>query len=169
MKLPIIGVMGSGKQEHKDLSEPLGEWLASLPVHLLTGGGKGVMTAVSRAFERVAGREGMIIGILPMGKESYPNPHVELPIQTHLSLSGVRGSDPLSRNHINVLSSDLIIALPGSHGTVSEVKLALEYKKPVLAFVNSKSDIPGLPAKVPHTNDLEQLKDLVAISLDLIS
>ena len=169
MKLPVIGVMGSGKQEHKDLSEPLGEWLASLPVHLLTGGGKGVMTAVSRAFERVTGREGMIIGILPMGKEGYPNPHVELPIQTHLSLSGVRGSDPLSRNHINVLSSDLIIALPGSHGTASEVKLALEYKKPVLAFVNNKSDIPDLPAKVPHTNDLEQLKDLVAISLDLIN
>lgn len=160
--------MGSSSEEHNDLAQPLGEWLATLPVHLLTGGGKGVMTSVSRAFHGVKDREGQVLGVLPYQKFGYPNPFVEIPIQTHLSLSGERGTDPLSRNHINVLSSDLVIALPGWHGTSSEVKLALEYKKTVLAFVNSREDIPDLPAKVPHTDDLEQLKDLVIISLDLV-
>ena len=49
-RLPIVGVMGSGSHPHADLAEPLGRWLAAQGVHLLTGGGAGVMEAVSRAF-----------------------------------------------------------------------------------------------------------------------
>jgi len=33
--------------------------------------------------------------------------------------------DMNSRNHINILSSDVVIALPGSKGTYSEVMLAI--------------------------------------------
>ena len=48
MRLPVVGVMGSGEKEHLPRTEDLGRWLATQRVHLLTGGGKGVMTAVSR-------------------------------------------------------------------------------------------------------------------------
>jgi predicted Rossmann-fold nucleotide-binding protein len=49
-------------------------------------------------------------------------------------LSGIAGTDPRSRNHINVLSSDVVIVLPGNGGTESEMTLAVRYGKPVIAF-----------------------------------
>lgn len=54
----------------------------------------------------------------------YPNPYVELCINTHLPASGTQGTQCHSRNHINILTSDIVIALPGSAGTASEVFLA---------------------------------------------
>jgi predicted Rossmann-fold nucleotide-binding protein len=44
---------------------PLGALLGSLPVNLLTGGGRGVMEAVSRHYTQVEGRQGVCIGVLP--------------------------------------------------------------------------------------------------------
>lgn len=64
-QLPVVGVMGSGASEWIDLGTALGELLASMDVHLLTGGGKGVMTSVSRAFSQVTNRQGLVLGIIP--------------------------------------------------------------------------------------------------------
>ena len=57
---PIVGVMGSGTEEYADLADPLGRWLAAFGVHLLTGGGRGVMAAVGRAFHAVTPRAGSV-------------------------------------------------------------------------------------------------------------
>lgn len=168
-RLPIVGVMGSGTSEYADIAEPLGTWLAGLPVHLLTGGGPGVMTAVSRAFATVEPRQGSVIGIVPgtatdsgyLAKPGYPNPHVEIPLYTHLPLSGEQGCEPMSRNHINVLSSDLIIALPGGTGTLSEVTLALRYGKPLVALLPVGFDIPGLSTDVPRARGLAAVQAFV--------
>ena len=54
----VIGVMGSGGEEHIDLAEPLGRYLAESGFDLLTGGGKGVMTSVSRSFAQTPGKRG---------------------------------------------------------------------------------------------------------------
>ena len=81
-------------------------------------------------------------------KPGYPNPWVEIPIATHLPLSGTQGQDDLSRNHINVLSADAVVAFPGGPGTLSEVKLALRYQRPVVAFLKDRSELPGLPEAV---------------------
>ena len=64
MRRPIIGVMGSGVDRHDELAVPLGRWIAECGHHLLTGGGGGVMEAVSEAFARVPGRPGLAIGVL---------------------------------------------------------------------------------------------------------
>jgi uncharacterized protein (TIGR00725 family) len=163
--------MGSGRHEHADRAEPLGRWLATLGVHLLTGAGKGVMEAVSRAFQAVPDRAGLVVGIAPCGKApaeprpGYPNPFVELAILTHLPLSGTSGSDPLSRNHINVLSSNVLVALPGGRGTSSEVALALRYGRPVAAFIDARSDIPALPDEVPALRTLAAVQDFVRDAL----
>lgn len=135
--LPIVGVMGSGAEMHEDLAAPLGSAIASGGWHLLTGGGGGTMTAASRAFVRTPDRAGLCIGVLPGREddggapEGYPNPWVEVTIRTHLPLSGEAGTEPDSRNHINVLSADAVIALPGSAGTRSEIELALRYERPL--------------------------------------
>jgi len=163
-RLPIVGVMGSGHDACPQRSQDLGIFLGRLGVHLLTGGGGGVMAAVSRAFIGVEPRKGLVIGILPgdpsdgHAPPGYPNPWVELPIRTHLPLSGQRGKEPLSRNHINVLSSDLVIALPGGSGTLSEVELALQYGKPTLAFLHAPEELPGLPDAVPIFHCIEDLE-----------
>jgi len=85
-----------------------------------------------------------------------PNPWVEVPIRTHLPLSGVDGTDPRSRNHINVLTADVVVALPGGDGTRSEVRLALRYGRPVVAFLGPAGLPHGWPP-VPVATTLDEL------------
>lgn len=170
-RMPIVGVMGSGSAAHSARSTRLGRWLAEIDVHLLTGGGRGVMAAVSQAFYETAGRRGLVIAVVPSGdaaptpKAGYPNPWVEIPVITHLPLSGERGTELGSRNHINVLTSDVIVALPGSAGTASEVALAVAYRRPIVAFMDSQAQIPGLPAQVPVHSDFERVQEFVKSQL----
>jgi len=169
--LPVVGVLGSGDVEHADKADAIGRWLATQRVHLLTGAGRGVMEAVSRAFCAVPDRAGLVVGIVPCGEDpalprpGYPNPFVELAILTHLPLNGASGTEPLSRNHINVLSSNVLIALPGGSGTASEVTLALRYRRPIAAYVDSRCDIPHLPDAVPILGKLSEVQDFVRRSL----
>jgi predicted Rossmann-fold nucleotide-binding protein len=71
--------------------------------------------------------------------------------------AGVRGMQQMSRNHINVLSSDVLVALPGGQGTASEVMLALRYERPVVAYLGESGSIPSLPASVPVTQSIEEV------------
>ncbi len=170
-RLPVVGVLGSGDHEHADKAESVGRWLAAQEVHLLTGAGKGVMEAVSRAFcrgarpRRPGRRHRSVRRRSGRAAAGYPNPFVELAILTHLPLSGVSGTDALSRNHINVLSSNVLIALPGGAGTASEVALALRYRRPIAAFVDKRTDIPQLPDAVPVLGTLSDVQDFVRRSL----
>jgi len=161
-RLPIVGVMGSGTEPHAQRSIALGGALARLGVHLLTGGGGGAMGEVTRAFCETPGRRGLAIGVLPASSldqaaapPGYPNPWVEIPISTHLPHSGTRGHEQGSRNHINILSSDAVVALPGSAGTAGEVALAIEYGRPVLAFLEDRAELAGLPNEVRSVGDID--------------
>jgi uncharacterized protein (TIGR00725 family) len=161
-----IGVMGSGSDEFDDLAKPLGQLLARLGVNLLTGAGAGVMTSVSRAFIESPRLRGISIGIVPcasienrvQAKDSYPNPFVELPILTHLPYSGEQGQHDLSRNHINILSSAAIVALPGGPGTISEVELAVKYRKPIVAFSSSKEHVSRFHRSVRRAQSIADVE-----------
>ena len=114
------------------------------------------MAAVTEAFVRVAERRGVAIGILPAAggragdvPPGYPNPWVEIVVRTHLDQVGAHGADPASRNHLNVLSSDVVVVLPGSEGTASEARLALRYGRPCIAWLAERGDVPGLPDAIP--------------------
>ncbi len=168
-RLKIVGVMGSGSKSQQNLCQPLGKLLANKQVHLLTGGGPGTMEAVSRSFHRQKPRRGLVIGILPTqkgdapseSKSGYPNSFVELAIKTHLPHSGNRGKEPLSRNHINILTSDVIVVLPGSAGTRSEAELAARYKKPVILFSEDVSDFTAFPQNLPRTSSLAEVEKFI--------
>ena len=131
------------------------------------------MAAVSKSFHDTPNRRGLVIGILPSDeslvnpKDGYPNQWVEIPVQTHLPLSGEHCTQPLSRNHINVLTSDVVVALPGEAGTLSEVELAVMYERPVIAFIEADEEIPGLPDSVPIASSLEGVKSFVVAQLGL--
>ena len=171
---PIVGVMGSGVDAHPERSRAIGTWLGEAGFHLLTGGGRGVMWEVGRAFCAVSGRRGRSIGILPAGSarppygtpEGYPNAFVEIPLRTHLHERGSRGGRFESRNHLNVLSSDVIVALPGGAGTSSEVRLALDYGRPLVAWLRDRSEIESLPARAHVESDWQAVQRFVLDALD---
>jgi uncharacterized protein (TIGR00725 family) len=166
-------VVGSHADAHQERAAALGQWLAGLGVHLLTGAGPGVMGAVSQAFQETPGRKGLAVGIVPcrdaasraQPKQGYPNDWVELPIYTHLHLSGDAGEDALSRNHIVVLSSTVMVALPGGAGTACEVRLARRYGRPVIAFLNDQREIAGDLAGAPVERDLDKVQAFVLNAL----
>ncbi len=103
------------------------------------------MEETARGFASVVDRAGVVLGILPAqnpcddpaqrrdyrAPSNYPNPYVDYCIRTHLHLSGERGMEPASRNHIIVLTADILIALPGGAGTRAEINLARDYDKPL--------------------------------------
>src|SRR5262249_16852264 len=93
-----------------------------------------------------------------IAKRGYPNAWVEVPIRTHLHLSGPAGEHPRSRNHLVALTATVLVALPGGAGTASEVRLALWYNKPLLAYLKSREEIPGLPPGVRAEPDWNQVK-----------
>ena len=133
------------------------------------------MDAVSEAFHQVPNRHGLVIAIIPgrqgdpQPRGGYPNRWVEIPVFTHLPLSGKRGTEPLSRNHINVLTSDVLVALPGGDGTSSEVALALNYGRPIVAYLADRTQIPDLPARAPVESDFEKVKEFVRSALDRVA
>ena len=169
LRRTVVGVMGSSTRAYEDLAAPLGRWLASVGVHLLTGGGVGTMEAVSRAFAEVQPRAGLVVGVLPsdfpdgiaVPRAGYPNASVELAIFTHLPLSGITGTDPRSRNHINILTSDVVIVLPGNEGTESEMTLAVRYGKPVIGYFGDYEVGWQPPDGVPVARTLAEVQSFV--------
>lgn len=159
----VVAVIGSRAEADAGLCRAVGRLVAELGCDLLTGAGGGVMTEVSRAFcERrdELGSTGLSIGIVPgsidgqgdyASEPGYPNPWVELPVYTHLSRS--------SRNHINVLSADAIVALPGGPGTRSEADLAKKYGIAIVAY--------GSPAPegVERATGIEQVREFLESQL----
>ena len=165
LRRPIVGVMGSAVDRHADRARQVGRWIAAQGYHLLTGGGDGVMGAVTEAFINVRERAGAALAIVPCMPgdaaatplDGYPNRWVEIPIFTHLDTGRPRGDSPSSRNHLNVLSSTAIIFLPGGVGTASEARLALRYGRPGVAYLDAREEIPELPAEIPVEADFEQV------------
>ena len=165
VRRPIVGVMGSAVDPHADRARQVGRWIAVQGYHLLTGGGDGVMGAVTEAFVNVRERAGAALAVVPClpgdsaatPLNGYPNRWVEIPIFTHLDTGRPVGDAPSSRNHLNVLSSTAIIFLPGGAGTASEARLALRYGRPGVAYLHAREEIPELPAEIRVEADFEQV------------
>lgn len=165
--------MGSHTEPWTEFAAPLGRWIAEQGHHLLTGAGTGTMAAVAEAFCAVASRRGVSIGVVPtfpdnnggyFSKPGYPNPWIEVPIYSPLPSYDGTPQMELSRNHINVMTSHVVIALPGSKGTQNEVELALRYKKPVALFGPEKS-FDGFPPLIERCETLEGITKFVGKQL----
>ena len=172
IRRPIVGVMGSHVDGYPERSRPLGQWIASQGYHLLTGAGEGVMSAVSQAFAQVSGRRGCVIGIVPTGATAtdeslrtplagYCNAWVDIPVITHLGVGDVTGDEPISRNHINILTSTVVVLLPGGIGTAGEARLAVRYGIPAVGFLESRDEIPSFPTEIAVRSDLNAVTDFI--------
>lgn len=124
MRKPVIGVMGGGESasaEDCSLAYRLGALIAEEGWVLLNGGrNTGVMDASARG---ARAKGGLTVGILPDAGTERASRYIDIAVAT-----GMGGA----RNVINVLSSNIIVAVSGKAGTISEIALALKYKKPVI-------------------------------------
>ena len=103
-------------------AEEVGRLIAQQGAILICGGRGGVMEAAARGAR--AGH-GITVGILPDSDDSGVNPYIDIPIVTGMGNG---------RNIINILSSQVIIAISGGYGTLSEIALALKTRIPVIAL-----------------------------------
>lgn len=121
-----IGVMGSAENGDAKLlqqARDLGTAIAQNGWALVNGGrNSGIMDA-SALGARTAG--GLVIGILPDEGLTRASRHLDVAIRTGMGDG---------RNYINVLSSDIVIAMPGGAGTLSEVALALKAGRVVITL-----------------------------------
>ena len=158
MSLKIIGVIGSSKEipELNDTAQKLGELIMQNGYSVVCGGREGVMQAVCKGAS-IAKRadkklQGQIIGILPGTEKTDGNPYLDIRIPTGVGWA---------RNQIVVLSSDIIVVVGGSAGTLNEIAFAWSYKKTILAFEN----LNGWCAKVAGTQiDDTRTDKIISIS-----
>lgn len=121
----VIGVMGGAVADEatREHATTLGKLIAEQGWTLLNGGrNAGVMAASAAGAHEVGG---LVVGILPDGDRSHAAPDIDIAIPTGLGDA---------RNAVNVLASDVVIALPGGAGTLSEISLALKTGRPVIAL-----------------------------------
>jgi hypothetical protein len=123
-RTPYVGVVGPGQASSAELgaAEEVGAGLAALGAVVVTGGLGGVMEAACRG---ARSRRGRTLGILPGDDRDAANGWVEIAVATGLGEL---------RNGLVVRASDALVAVGGSHGTLSEVALALKLGRPVVGL-----------------------------------
>jgi len=120
----IVGVIGSSLASGKPYEQAVevGRIIAQRGATVLTGGLGGVMEAACKGAKDAGGQT---IGILPGFDTKDANPYVDIPIVTGLNHA---------RNIVVVRTSDVLIAVGGEYGTLSEIAFALKLRKPVVSL-----------------------------------
>jgi uncharacterized protein (TIGR00725 family) len=128
-----VSVIGASRAsaEITAKAEELGELLAERGLVVVCGGREGVMEAVARGVRR---RGGVSIGILPEADR-----HRAAPDLTYTLCSAMGHA----RNLSVVASGDVVIALGGAWGTLSEMGLARSVGRPVVLLDTWTVTQPG--------------------------
>ena len=116
----VIGGRNCNK-EVEQLAQNLGKKLVKVADILVSGGLGGTMEAVCQGFQAAGG---VTIGFIPTYNKSDANAFVDIVIPTGLGLA---------RNVLVVKAADVVIALPGEAGTLSEIAYCLQFGIPVIS------------------------------------
>lgn len=119
----------TGDDEH--VAEQVGAGLARAGMVVVTGGLGGVMEAASRGAARAGG---VTLGLLPGTDRSAANPHVQVAVPTGLGEL---------RNGLVVRAADVVVAVGGAFGTLSEIALALKTGVPVVGVGTWELPVDG--------------------------
>jgi uncharacterized protein (TIGR00725 family) len=124
MPFSIIGVIGASRADDEllALAEELGQEIASRGAAVVCGGMMGVMEAVCKG---ARARGGLTIGIIPSDDRNDANQYVQIPIVTGMGVG---------RNVMLVKTADVLIAVGGEYGTLSEIAHALNIGKQVISL-----------------------------------
>lgn len=132
MRRRIFSVIGAGTADKKLLAiaEDVGRLIARNGFLLLCGGLGGVMEAAAKGAKAEGG---ITVGILPGLEKNEANPYIDVPVATGLGEG---------RNIIIVRSADVLIAIGGGYGTLSEIAFGLKAGKTVIGI--DTWDIKGI-------------------------
>ncbi len=144
-RLVFIGVIGGSEVSPQvaKLAEEVGQEIARRGATLVCGGLSGVMEAACKGASEEGG---LTIGILPGDNRKNANPYVKIPIVTGIGYA---------RNVAVVKTSQAIIAIDGSYGTLTEIGHALQSGIPVIGLgtweisMDGKADKSIIIAKSP--------------------
>ena len=130
---PLIGVIGAGSCSAAiaELAYEVGREIARHNGVLVCGGLGGVMAAAARGAKE---QGGFTVGILPGPNIGEANAYIDFPVATNMSHA---------RNAIIVRTSEVLIAVAGSYGTLAEMALALKIGKGVVA-IKPQFSVPGV-------------------------
>ena len=147
---PFIGVVGAGtcSKEIEALAAEVGREIARRGGVLVCGGRGGVMTAAARGAKEIGG---FTVGILPGPNIRDANEYIDFPIATNMGQA---------RNAVIVQTSEVLIAVSGGYGTLSEIALALKTGKGVVALR------PRFP--LPDVREAEDPREAVAEALAIL-
>lgn len=117
-----ISVIGGSEIDSKveQLAYDVGQVVGEVGAVLVCGGLKGAMEAASKGAKEAGG---LTIGLLPGKDKSDANQYIDIALPLTIGYA---------RNACVAASADIMIALPGSHGTSSEISYGLVYKRPVV-------------------------------------
>lgn len=136
-----IAVCGAGRDEPDVnlLAERVGQGIAAAGAVLVCGGLGGVMEAAARGAARAGG---LTIGVLPGRAAAEANPWIALPLPTAMGEG---------RNVLVVRFADVVIAIGGEWGTLSEIALARKIGIPVVLLAPTLAGHLGMDeAKTPE-------------------
>lgn len=127
MRRVPVGIIGPkvATTDALRIAEYIGTQFARLGLQLLCGGKGGVMEAACRGNFQAGG---MPIGLLPDDEWAAANDFVSIPVPT--------GIGP-ARNAIIARGCQLLIAIGGGHGTLSEMALGLHFNRLVISLENA--------------------------------
>ena len=132
-----VAVIGAGQcvpgSPTYDMAFELGGLLAESGYDVVCGGLAGVMESVCKGARK---RGGKTIGIVPGYSIHDANQWVETPIATGLGQM---------RNALVVLNGDIVVAVGGGYGTLSETALAKKSGKTVIA-IGEMGEVDGVMA-----------------------
>ncbi len=119
-----IGVIGSSSANELEerIAYEVGREIARRGCVLVCGGLGGVMEAACKGAKDEGG---ITVGIIPSLNKEDANPYVDVIIPTGYGLA---------RNHLVVRASDVLIAVGGYIGTLSEISFALNENKTVIGI-----------------------------------
>jgi uncharacterized protein (TIGR00725 family) len=124
------------------LAYEVGAGLARAGFTIVTGGEHGAMEAASRG-AREAG--GLVVGVLPGLDRSRANRYADVSVVTGIGHA---------RNLAVVASGDVVVAVGGEWGTLSEVALAGVLGRPVVLVAGWRLEhASGLPSGVHYAGD----------------
>jgi hypothetical protein len=119
-----IGVIGGARAKAASLAQAreVGRLIARHDAVLVCGGLSGVM---EEAASGARGEGGLTIGILPGTRPSEANPHIDVALATGLGYT---------RNSLVAMNADVLIAIDGEYGTLSEIAFGRIYGKTVIGL-----------------------------------
>jgi uncharacterized protein (TIGR00725 family) len=154
--LVFIGVIGGSEvsPEVARLAEAVGREIARRGAVLVCGGLEGVMEA---ACQGAADAGGLTIGILPGDSRRTANTWVKIPIVTGIGYA---------RNVAVVKTSQAVIAIDGSYGTLTEIAYALQSSIPVIGLGTWSVSIDGKIEK--NIINAQNPEEAVEKAMDLV-